>query len=427
MADSNEADMPVSAGSLPRSQSPRPVEYSGHESLTSIHDEDIQVETEKRMKEEAARREAEKKLRKAEISALAIEHFHSHAGIIYVSEEFWAKLRLAATPCHIYVALQNLEKVSPERDRSGGCIPDQGPPNWQNASSSPPPRMHIVNRLLQLDMGTICGFQDTSFSFNTKHVAPFRSIIPFEKEFRQRHLQIEKEFSGMAMKTPTHRNVVRQELDWVPETQLYADFPMLSVDSVDPGDEVARTRILRDGYRALIHLLDHELGSLVQDYRRIEAGTIEKLPFSHLWHLFKPGQEIVSNDSKLQTYRVLQVTGGRKLIPRSMDKKSRATQRTTISNLVIDCFHLDFDGQEFGPIPVTITIKPYEGSKAIRQLAAYPLALAAEPHLPQILTERGRKFEGMVEASHRNYNGLSMPGKEPFDTLEEASPSQISM
>lgn len=427
MADPNEAGVPVSAGSLPRTQPPISSKDSDHDVVTSVQTEDIRLETEKRMKEEAARREAEKKLKKAELSDLAREHFHSHAGIIYVSEDLWTKLRPVAGPCHLYVALENLEKASAEPGQSSGYLRDKGPPKWQNTTTSPPPRACIMNRILHRDMNTICGFKGDSFLFNPMQAAPFRGMIPFEKAFRQRHLQAEEKFSELAMETPTHRDVMRQELDWVPESQLYEKYPIVSVDPMDEDDKVAEARILRDGYRALIHLLDHELDSLVQDHRLIEAGTVEKLPFFHLWHLFKPGQEIVTNDTKPQAYRVLQVTGGRKLITRSTDKVSGATQRRTISNLVIDCFHLDFDGQEFGPSPVTITIKPYQGSKAIRQLAAYPLALAAEPHLSQILTERGRKFEGLVEASHRKYNGLSLLGKEPFDTLEEASPSRLLM
>lgn len=288
-------------------------------------------------------------------------------------------------------------------------------------STSPPTRMMIINKILHQDMATTFGFNDTSGAFGAAHLAPFRGIIPFEKQIRQRHLQTESTFSEMAMETPKHRDVVRQELDWVPENKSYVDYPIVSVDAMDLDDKVSETRLLRDGYRALVHLLDHELSILVHDYQRIEAGTIEKLPFLHLWHLFKPGQEIVTPDAKPQAYRVLQVTGGRKRI---MKSTIRIKQRATISDLVIDCFHLDFDGQEFGPVPVTIKIKPYEGLKAIRQLAAYPLLLAAEPHLPQILTERGRKFESMVEASHRRYNGLSLRGKEPFDTIEEASPTR---
>lgn len=420
MAESNEENTSVSAGSLPRTQPSSSSKDPDHDTLTSIQNEDIRIETEKRMKEEAARVEAEKRAKKAHILDLAKEHFHSHAGIIYVSEEQWRKLNPASGPCHLYVALQNLEKASAEQGRSDGCLPDQGPPNWQNMSTSPPPRMKIVNRLLHRDMENICGFKNGNlpWNFNVTHVAPYRGIIPFETQFRQRHLQIEKMFSKLAMETPNHRDVVRQELNWVPESESFLAYPVVSVDSIDPGDKVAETRILRDGYRALIHLLDHELSSLVQARQQIEAGTVEKLPFSHLWHLFKPGQEIVTNAAKPRAYRVLQVTGGRKRILRT----DKVTPRATISNLVIDCFYLDFDGQEFGPVPIIISIKPYEGSKAIRQLAAYPLAFAAEPHLPQILTERGRKFEALAEASHRKYNGLSLLEKEPFDTLEEASP-----
>lgn len=126
MAESNEEDKSVSAGSLPQPQPPSSSKESDHDTLDSIRNDDIRQETEKRVKEKTVGLEAEKKVRKALISDLAREHFHSHAGIIYASDDLWTKLKPASGPCHLYVALKNLEKASLQQSLPDGCLPDRG-------------------------------------------------------------------------------------------------------------------------------------------------------------------------------------------------------------------------------------------------------------------------------------------------------------
>jgi hypothetical protein len=382
----------------------------------------IQTRTiEKQEAVEKAREEVRKKLRRDRILGLAERNFHSHAGIIYVSDDLWMGLWRASAPCHLYVALRNLDNVALPEIRPPGFLPDKGPPAPKLTGL--PPRFKIVNEILHQDMAKQRERNGGPSYLNHDHVAPFRSIIPYEGRFRRRHIQTEEAFSELAKEKPNHFAVLRQELDWVPEskdTAYRVEYSPVHVESIAM-DTVAEARLLRDGYRALIHLLDHELYDLVQDYRRIQDGTIEKLPFLHLWYLFEPGQEIVAQDDECQAYRVLQVIGGRKLHKLHSRHPEAAVKKPAMSNLVIDCFHLDFDGREVGPVPFTITIKPYDGLKDIRQLAAYPLALATESDLPYMLTERGKKFAGLVEPSHCRYNGLSLRGEGTFDNVEEAS------
>ncbi|KAF7515238.1 hypothetical protein G7054_g14676 [Neopestalotiopsis clavispora] len=360
--------------------------------ILPIRKRGIEEETEKQETAEKAREEARKNLKRDRILELAEKHFHSHAGIIYVSDEMWMGLWTASGPCHIYVALQKFDVAMPEV-QPPAFLPDKGHPLVSKLAGLPP-RFKIVNEILHRDMIDQREIHGGSSTLSHDNVAPFRSIIPYEKAFRQRHIQTEEAFSEMAKEAPNHFAVLRQELDWVPiseEIAFEVDYSPVHVDYIAM-DNVVEARLLRDGYRALIHLLDHELCDLVQDYRRIQDRTIEKLPFLHLWHLFEPGQEIVAQEDECQAYRVLQVTGGRKLHKLHNRHPGAAVKRPAISNLVIDCFHLDFDGKEAGPIPVTITIKPYEGLKDIRKLAAYPLALAADSNLSHMLTERGKKF-----------------------------------
>ncbi|KAK6205896.1 hypothetical protein LQW54_008087 [Pestalotiopsis sp. IQ-011] len=393
-------------------------------SLVQSQNREFQEEAEKRVTAQKAIEQARGSLERTRILELAKQSFHSHAGIIYVADDLWMRLSKVSGPCHLYVSLQAVDKFPSREAKPSVFLTDNGPPALK--LDGLPPRFKIVNQVLHEDMAAACGL--TSVKMNHNHRAPFRSIIPFEKIFRQRLLDAEEAFTETATAKPNHFAVSRPEPNWVPHLDKYSygvQYPVAPVQAPPlahlearhlDDDEVIRARLLRDGYRALIHLLDHELHDLVQDYRKIQDATAERLPFPHLWHLFQPGQEIVTKGDKIQVYRVLQVTGGRGMIWR---KSNDLFKKHNVSNLVIDCFHLDFDGQEFGPVAHTTVIKPYEGTKAINQLRAYPLVFHPETNLSQTLTVRGEKFAQLIEASHRKYKGLSLKWTEPFDNVEE--------
>lgn len=412
---------------------------------------DERQDSRKCSKQQDAQRAVEGDPTRTAILDLARQHFHSEAGVIYVSDEYWGQLWYASGPCHLYVALNAIDTVKTRNNsvhirnnsvhirnnsvhtlktgmkdtREAGAtlashLSSQGSP--QSISTESPSRLKFVNTLLFEDMLRILGLENTAF--NIVHVAPFRMIIPFEQKLRQRHLEVELLFAETAKMQPQHEAVLRQDPDWVPRELSH----LVTYALIETGmerfdhDEVSIQRVLLDGYRALVHLLDHELSTLVDNYRKIRTRAVERLPFLHLWYLFEPGQEIVTNHFKPQVYRVLRVTGGRRLFRTRKEITEGIQRKTAISNLVIDCFHLDFDGKEFGPVPVTIAIKPYEGSRSIKQLAAYPLILGADSKLSETLVERGRKFGELTQASHRRYKGLSLRDGELFDTVEEVSP-----
>ena len=155
-----------------------------------------------------------------------------------------------------------------------------------------------------------------------------------------------------------------------------------------------------------MYLLDNDLAHLVDTYRKIKAGTIHRIPFAYLWHLYRPGQDIVARNPKYQVYRVLQVSAGRKfLVGRSHGWKK--TIRKTVSSLAIDCFYLDFDGKQFNAVPTTIYIKPYDDALPITALEVYPLEYEREASEKELI-ERDRKFRVLVRVTHQRYKGVSL-------------------
>lgn len=166
---------------------------------------------------------------------------------------------------------------------------------------------------------------------------------------------MEREFEKLASAFPDDLAVQRSK-QWVPDVFAYN---LQSVRREGPHSANDTARVLLDGLRALVYLLDNDLAHLVEAHRKIEAGTVEKPPFAYLWHLFQPGQEIVSKSPKHQVYRALQVSGGRRSL-RGRSHGEKRSIRKTLSNLNIDCFYLDFDGKHFRAVPTTISITPYD-------------------------------------------------------------------
>ncbi|KAJ5761843.1 uncharacterized protein N7511_005225 [Penicillium nucicola] len=341
----------------------------------------------------------------------ASKHFRSRAGITYVSDKLWKKYENLAVNSHIYVGTT---------DNSGATDQMAGSPsNYAGDSAiekkvTLPARICLMNYKLRNEMSRVCGIED----LNLYHVAPFRAIVPFEQQFRARLKELEKEFLEKADLHPDKPAITRSRV-WLPYVfSVGTDLSSDADGSIIPGkirdifDDLDEFRAILDGFRALIYLFDNDLAHVVRTYHQARQGTLTTIPFSHLWYIFWPGQEIVSHQNYRQVYRVLQVCGGR----RSLDPKSR-TSHTAGSNLVISCFHLDYDGIEVGPLRVIFHIRPYVGELSVSALDVFPLEYLGQSATLNI-TLRGRNFVEIAQVSHRHYKGLNLR-TDKFHKLEE--------
>jgi hypothetical protein len=339
----------------------------------------------------------------------ACKHFRSRGGVTYVMNDLWEKYRSVAINSHIFVGTTN-----PPDQATDTSVRD-------SAKSTLPFRFRLVNDLLVEEMKKIVGIYDLDMD----HVAPFRTIIPFEQNFRARLKELEEQFSKLAELHPDDPAITRSK-EWLPWNKTY-DVALgtdangsISFDNVRDGEASALedSRTLLDGFRALIYLFDNDLAGVVRTYHQARQGTVENIPFSHLWHLFWPGQEIVTKQANRQVYRVLQVSGGR----RSVVPRGRRSGRSTVSDLVIDCFYLDYDGKHVRPVPRSYAIRPYVGELSVTALDVFPLQYLDKTAKSNII-QRGRKFVDIAKVSHRRYKGLNLTG-EDFHKLEEVCTAQ---
>lgn len=78
-------------------------------------------------------------------------------------------------------------------------------------------------------------------------------------------------------------------------------------------------------------------------------------------------------------------------------------------NFVVWSYHVDFDGDEYGPVPYEMTILHYEGEVDVRSLNVYPLRFDPEAEQKmKDLTLRAKNFLSYVRERHLSYDGWTL-------------------
>lgn len=360
------------------------------------------------------------------------KHITRSSGNIYISSERWLKYgKQLLRNCYLYVSVVYTEAQRQDRDTTQAeneaqiKVPDRrSVPVMSHGhihgrlKRSIPDRVRINNEILCMEMARLTGIEN----LNHDQVAPFRSLIPFEKEFKTRLEDQEIIYGKMVAaldKDGKEPNIKKGVLTKYSYDCMFFPSKYHGISNLQ-ASELEEARMLRDGLRSLVHFLDNDVKDLVDTYRQVKEGTLKEIAFTHLWYLFQPGDQIISTKPKEQVYRVMQVCGGRKHLVDKDDKPFSVVGRTKVSNLVIDCFYLDFDGKQFRPVPKEIVISPYQDLRAVTSLEAYPLKFGGEEKAKE-LVERGKKFVRLAQVAHKKYAGLSLKEGDSYSNYEEVS------
>ena len=195
-------------------------------------------------------------------------------------------------------------------------------------------------------------------------------------------------------------------------------------------ERVDNTR-LRDELRCLVTFMDTDLKDIYSVQKGLDRGTRKLIAFDHLWQLFKPGIVVISGKEQKRAYVVLHITGGRALQRESQlavakdgaaegyDAKRREEREAYFakypktSPFVIDCFYIDFDGTNFGPLPQKFMLEDYDGEVPINSLEVFPIKFDEDPKKTEkSLVKRGRKFVKLANVDHKYYSGRTL--REPI-------------
>ncbi|XXH04744.1 hypothetical protein Hte_011166 [Hypoxylon texense] len=157
--------------------------------------------------------------------------------------------------------------------------------------------------------------------------------------------------------------------------------------------------------------------TIVEKQKYLEEHC-KKVSFVDLWHLFKPGVEVIEpGDKYMQCYRVVKVTTPKhKVIPRYFYAFSRNKGKTeTMAS--IHCVYVDFDGRLLGPVSKRFDISRFEGQKDVTSLPVYPLSLAKnKAAAKQTLVERGERFLKVIQVGHMHYSGFTLESRDEVDS-----------
>ncbi|KAL4972986.1 hypothetical protein BDW66DRAFT_154257 [Aspergillus desertorum] len=215
-------------------------------------------------------------------------------------------------------------------------------------------------------------------------------------------------------------------------------------------EDIERTKAMavqlkreRDELRCLVEFMDHDMTDIFDIKRATLENTLDEIAFEHLWQLYQPVDVIYRTfqnfDSRRQAYRVLHVTGGRVCFDtkkrsyfdpvndRVWDSESEderkcrdASRRSGVqmTNLIIDCFHLESDGIRLAPRPKRFAITPYSGTRSVASLPLRPLQFDPQKKtLEKQLVARGARFMQVAQGKHMEYHG---------NTIEESKIATIA-
>ncbi|KAK0659196.1 hypothetical protein QBC41DRAFT_331599 [Cercophora samala] len=178
--------------------------------------------------------------------------------------------------------------------------------------------------------------------------------------------------------------------------------------------------------RCLTEFIDSEIQPKI-DW--VDGNDCDKVSFSDLWFLFKPGDEIIQREN-CQAYRVILVfsTNHRVPTPRGrFDTKSGYKEDEDEGDehqLMINCIWIDFDGTHVGPVLGRFVIGHFNGEKAITSLEVYPLRFAEKktdreqgktPFRDQLIN-RGKMFLDLLSMKQMHYSGPTVGDKTEVDS-----------
>ncbi|KAM0176166.1 hypothetical protein ACHAPF_005032 [Botrytis cinerea] len=168
--------------------------------------------------------------------------------------------------------------------------------------------------------------------------------------------------------------------------------------------------------KCLIEFMEHDLNHVFKLREQIKDGSVTEIAFTDLWHLFSPGDLIVTYPMS-RAYRVFHTSGGRL----RLSKPELFEKKAVCSPFNINCFYMRSDWKTVGPIHETLRISEYAGKRAVSELlveldgklmtervTVLPLKiLSISETNKQIsyLVTRGKKLRSLKQGDHKYYVG----------------------
>lgn len=209
-------------------------------------------------------------------------------------------------------------------------------------------------------------------------------------------------------------------------------------DNEDESSELTKSPVAMEHLKCLLSFIDTDILAR-QNYVNDSDGR--KIHFSDLWHVFRPGTEVIGSDGK-QAYRVMHVTGARHsiardwgnyfILPASETKRRKKKKKGAFS---ITCVYIDFNGKHVGPVRKVFDMKKFDGEREITSLEVYPVrfhpvsraafsdseweetkTLPTHERNRKKLALRGTKFLEVASVKHMYYAGPTLDVRDEIES-----------
>lgn len=140
--------------------------------------------------------------------------------------------------------------------------------------------------------------------------------------------------------------------------------------------------------KLLYDVLYKELDETINTYADLLSHGV--ITYKYLWSLFKPGDLLLCQFKGEEMIMKLQ----------SSDYES--------GGLALYCKYIDWNGSSFGYASQNFNIQPFDGTKPITDLDAYPIQFNSESGaIESRLSARGRNFEKLQGYHYKMYKGFA--------------------
>jgi hypothetical protein len=288
-------------------------------------------------------------------------------------------------------------------------------------SSGPVERIRLNSSHLEQALEDIIG-GDISLHDpeSVQQLRPFKAIIPYTNELIAKLLELEqlleKKDEMAAVSTDGSRPLQTISSEGT-DTEVEPDGPESRSDKSNSKQlqlDLPRPDLIamRDHIKALVGCFETRLSAEISSYTqwrsRLVVDSSVKVSFTDLWYLFAPG-DLIYDHSSGQALRILSVRGGStylvdevSLPPHSfgpltdpatgqfVEIVQRLKATDLLSDFVLTCFYLNFNGIHFGPVQKDFVIEPFEGSASVDSLAVMPIEYAKNSTLRSPQARRGQ-------------------------------------
>lgn len=254
---------------------------------------------------------------------------------------------------------------------------------------------------------------------------------------RDDHVEQERAQGSATLPAPLYQETPTDQISKAEQGSIGSSGPIGSYEPITAGNEDERNNgrpySLSHSISALLHLrclmgfIDTALKPK-QEY--ISSPKCTRIHFHDLWHLFKPGDEVIQQDGK-QALVVLRVQVPRHRIEdpyyrwqrmaaadASYDDDDIENEKVECDDgsFMVHCAFIDFDGKRFGPVSKKFKILPFDEPRLVITLPVYPLRCDEDSQARQNMIDRGRMLLKISRLTTMYYEGVTLDQREAINS-----------